>query len=519
MNATAYKETRFIQHIVGEDYKRWIKEFVLFDAGTGSGKTYFVLHILAPYIRSLKKTMLYLCNRRKLREEIEAEVKRLKLSNVSVMSYQKMQSLILEGKKLHAYEYIVFDEIHYLTSDAFNEYTDVAYTFLMSQLGKSVCILMSATAKSLFDTLIRDGQAEEKYRYRIVKNHSYVDKVYFYKAQALTTLIDSIRKDCPDDKIVVFCNSANRLLDMYDHYREGAHYFCSENNTLKQLDEINEPNCIVEYAHNHISFERPILFTTKVMDNGIDLKDETIRHVFTEIFDLDSMIQSLGRKRCLNPSQDHCTYYIKNYTVQAINCFKHQVDYHLRPMRLLIEDRAKFDKLYGGDLGKKLSKNKIIFGHVDKADPKSSALSIIDSGVISNSTLRINSMAHSKYEMQSQEIENMLELGYIAVASEWLGPELSSKAEELEIEPEKRDVFLEYLQKFKGQYLYKDERELLKQEFVKVGLRDRTMGINTLNGKLKDMKYPFTIISKKDRRRVIDGKMNFNYDKKYWMIE
>lgn len=47
------------------------------------------------------------------------------------------------------------------------------------------------------------------------------------------------------------------------------------------------------------------------------MADKTWRHIFSEILDVDSAIQALGRKRKVS-DDDHCTFYIKNYTGQEI---------------------------------------------------------------------------------------------------------------------------------------------------------------------------------------------------------
>ncbi len=136
------------------------------------------------------------------------------------------------------------------------------------------------------------------------------------------------------------------------------------------------------------------------------------------------------------------------------------------------------------------------------------------------SDMRINEMMYSKYVMREHEIASMLESGYITVAKKWLGSALSSKIELADVAPDTRDAFLEYLESITGQRLYKNERAMLKKEFEKLGLKDRSMGINMLNGKLKDKRYPYIITSRRDKKRVVEdgGKTNPNYGKTYWMV-
>lgn len=157
---------KYIGDLIGDKYKSWDNEFIVFDADTGTGKTHFILHTLALYMASQGKSMLYLCNRTALRQGLQVQVRRLRHHNIDVMSYQKLQVLIQEEEELKRYDYVIFDEIHYLTSDSFNEYTDVAWGYLMEQTG-NVCILMSATAKSFFSSLLVEGRVKEENWYSI----------------------------------------------------------------------------------------------------------------------------------------------------------------------------------------------------------------------------------------------------------------------------------------------------------------------------------------------------------------
>ncbi len=182
-------------------------------------------------------------------------------------------------------------------------------------------------------------------------------------------MIDHIRAARPKEKIVVFCNSAKRMLEMHGFYKNDADFYCSEHSRNPELNAICNPKCIVHYASNLISFEKPILFTTKALDNGVDLKDPAIRHIFTEIFDLDSMIQSLGRKRCLEAGEDRCNFYIKHYRNKNLQGYKSQTEQQLSPVRMFREDPAKFYETFGE--GKKravIRKSRIFYGHLWKRE-------------------------------------------------------------------------------------------------------------------------------------------------------
>lgn len=499
---------RYISDVIGESYRGWKNEFIILDSGTCSGKTFFVLNTLMQYAKLNKKSILYLCNRAKLRRDIQEKTKCIPECPIDVMSYQSLQKKINKKSYLRHYDYVVADEVHYLTSDSFNQYTDLTFDFIMKQRD-NITIFMSATAQSFFNMLKSKNKVKENRCYRIEKDYSYVGHVFFYNAKALPDIIDGILTQKPNEKIIVFCNSEKRMSEMHEIYKDKANYYCAEKSTSPKLREICDSNCIMHHSDDYITFPQPILFTTKVLDNGIDLKDTAIKHIFTEIFDLDSMVQSLGRKRALSAS-DTCDFYIKNYTKQGVLCFANQIENQIAPIRHLKSNEAEFNKVYGNDR-KLLKNNKILymsFGLKGSANNKART----------NGVVRINRMMYTKYALDSAEVKKMLDFGYATIACSWLGADLSAKVEMLDIVPQFRDLFLEYIDSIAGKKLFKEEQADLKAEFIKIGLRDRTLGIHTLNGKLKDMEYPYKIVSKRDRTRVTNGMRNPNRDTFYWLL-
>ena len=72
--ATPQPAKQYITDLVGEDYKNW-HGIVVLDAGTNSGKTYFILKTLLPWAYENRKRILILCNREALRNQIARDVK------------------------------------------------------------------------------------------------------------------------------------------------------------------------------------------------------------------------------------------------------------------------------------------------------------------------------------------------------------------------------------------------------------------------------------------------------------
>lgn len=527
------KLKKWVSNIIGTDYKRWKNEFIILDCGTGCGKSYFCLHILGSYAKSQQKKILYLCNRRKLRKQVFEEAKRLKLlGTIIVTSYQTLQRDIQDGKQIPYFDYIVADECHYFTTDAtFNDYTDVSYNYVMEQK-QSVVLLISATAKAFFRNLLEEKKVKEKNHYRLDKDYSYVDKLYYYQSDELTSIINDILENEPDSKIVVFCNVGERIIEMSKIYKEEAHYYCSKSSKdmkLKRIcgwiDEVNGKktkktnDCIKRYSDELITFEKRILFTTSVLDNGVDLKDERIKHIFTEIIDIDTMIQSLGRKRSLNEN-DTCTFYIREYQKKGIQGFINQTNWQLEPVKKYKENYQEFYNEYGNGKNRwRIQKNDIFYSFFKEKK--------------NIGQIKINECKYRKYMQNFNTFSAMKEIGHIAFL-EWILPdELRDKGEEIIINVKQIDSFMEFLKSLEGKMLFADDKEFIKEEFkttVAIKLSGKSIGISTLNGQLEDLYknlYPCRFYNEDadgkryiDKRRILkDGTTNPNRDKTYWILE
>lgn len=514
------KRKIWVSDIIGEDYKKWKNEYVVLDCGTGCGKSFFCIKVLGAYAKKQNKKILYLCNRRKLRNQIYEEVRKNGLLNVIyITSYQSLQKNIQKGKQFPNYDYIVADECHYFTTDAlFNDYTDVSYNYILKQK-ESVVIWVSATAKVFFDWLEKKNKVKKRNIYRIAKDYSYVKKLYYYQKDELITIIDDILENSLQEKIVVFCNSAGRMEELYKYYGDNANYYCSNTSSSMKLKKIcgydtktkRVKDCIVNNT-----FEKRMLFTTTVLDNGVDLKDENIKHIFAEIFDVDCLIQALGRKRSLN-KKDTCTFYIREFQPKAIQGFLNINNAQLEPVQLCKNNYQEFYAKYGnGQQRKRISKNKIFYSYFSEDKYLSK--------------IKINECKYNKYERDNNILSQMKELGHLPVLNYYLGKELASKSEYIVVDVKIIDMFMEFLKSLEGKRLFREDREHIKEEFESIGVKLRYTGINTFNGALDDNYkelYSCRFFSKDlegnmlidKRRKLDDGSVNPNRDKTYWVLE
>ena len=488
---------RYFTDLIGEKYKSWKDTKVILDGGTGSGKTYFVQNVLIPYVKLEKKKVLYLCNRRPLYDELLTEMK--KHTNVDLMLYQVLQEHLRNSDPIGHYEFIIADECHYLYTDAlFNEYTDLSYNFLLEQKN-NVVIFMSATAPTFFRDLQQFKIVDKKNVFTVPKDYSYVKNVYFYDGNDLVNVIDDIIQKHPNDKIIIFVNSMDRLKEIHDIYEDISYFMCSKSTKRKDILEFCTNDCIVQYEQDYITFDRKILVATKALDNGINIKDPAIKHIFCEIFDIDSAIQAIGRKRCIGEN-DTCNFYFKNYGKKAIARFLNINEQQYEPVKKYLQNKNNFLqelKENNVDIREFARENRIMYTDWDDKEQ-----------------IQINNVRYKKYRMDNNIIRRMRVTTYQAVLNQYLGAELVSKIKELEIITVAKDLFLEYLISVVGKKLFQEEQKVLKSKMRNfLGLNDRTMGIGVCNGKLSDCQYPYTIVSKQENSR-----QSSNYKKRYWMI-
>lgn len=132
---------RFISDEIGNEYQEWkLQNLVFLTAPTGSGKTTFVLEKLVEYAESRNAKILYLVNRKILREQIQDIIEkdiRYRVENVNevieVKTYQELEKQYKEGVgnpfyrryteaigemdkwkgKIHPCGIVVADECHY----------------------------------------------------------------------------------------------------------------------------------------------------------------------------------------------------------------------------------------------------------------------------------------------------------------------------------------------------------------------------------------------------------------------
>ena len=358
--ATPQPAKQYITDLVGEDYKNW-HGIVVLDAGTNSGKTYFILKTLLPWAYEHRKRILILCNREALRNQIERDVNRLGSIEVSyedydpalggivdkpaidnkyeytirVETYQWLETFLQRNEDaaktyLRSFDYIVSDEYHYMVTDAsFNDHVDASYEAIKELWTTKTCIFMSATARPFFDYWELRKMIPEGQHYRLPMDYRFVSSVkFFYRDD---DELDIIRRVQPGEKILVFVNTIAKLRKLRDTLKadgiEDVACLCSkyrqEAEEFDKLDDVLVGNVL----------QHQVTLTTTTLYNGVDMKDRALKCIVSELWNPLVNAQILGRKRPLDEG-DTCAVYLLHYPKERLEGELKKIEkYQLGPVK------------------------------------------------------------------------------------------------------------------------------------------------------------------------------------------
>lgn len=341
----------YVKDIVGRDYKNWKRgDCIFIDAPTGTGKTTFILDILLPYVKSQGTEILYLSNRFLLKEQIKAQMIKMQslpkefeykeleeFDGITVLSYQKLQVICeYQGERKYLdgrYRYIVCDEIHYLLEDAaFNPETLRTLRFLKQV--KEILICISATMEGLDELVMQEkygdtilwnsrrrcteyltqidisgylsaivGEYRHIYRYKLPRTVR-VNQIFSFRDYDL--IVETIRRSDDREKWLIFQSNKKKAEELRKRLGKQAHLISADNRSDAILKEL---------IHKE-KFSCRILISTKLLDNGVNVKDMQLKHIAIDSISKTEFLQMLGRKRLLS-DKDGFTLYIPQKSVRT----------------------------------------------------------------------------------------------------------------------------------------------------------------------------------------------------------
>lgn len=351
---------RWLVNGIEEDYKNWQPRGVVshqkasrifIESPTGTGKSSFVLDKLFPFAAEKNYNILYLANRSALNQQIRnAVARKLKVKEkikkdeatfylpesfccLTVINYQaiSLDSTALETF-LSDYAYIVFDEAHFFVEDSlFNAKTglllksvldaspDAVWIFLSATLDGSEELLLAAADKIQPNNLIDANLNKLVLRdHRIVYKNNYQSAVYtpsFFRG--IDDLMPVINRTV-GEKWLIFVSSIQRGKALQQRIKKEtgrkAVFLSSENKAGKRWEMLSAEE----------RYDEDVLIATKVLDNGVNIRDEDVRHIVIPFCDRTEFMQMLGRRR--THEGERVCLYVEVPTIQKINTLRHGVE-------------------------------------------------------------------------------------------------------------------------------------------------------------------------------------------------
>ena len=314
-------DTDSIKEALEEEVPYWrYWKAILIDAPPGRGKTSFVYEVLIPLAIKMNRNVLLVANRNALSLQMKLDVMELIGSplrdrltdlgiretdifgSVGIVSYHSLPRFLNDPENedwLDNVEYVVADECHYFASDSsFNDLTEWHLKLITKHFKRAIRVYMTGTS---WDVLrpIADAEMAIKYdkerackvhldreiiRYHWEQDHSHVDLRFFRDLEEIKQLI----LGNPNEKYMIFVDSRDSGRALADALgKDRATYLDAESKGTKEMTKLLKEQ----------TFDRQVLVTTKVLDCGINLWDNRLRHIVTVTDDRVSMLQMLGRKR------------------------------------------------------------------------------------------------------------------------------------------------------------------------------------------------------------------------------
>lgn len=516
----------YVSEVIKDSYENWnVGDCIFLEAPTGAGKTTFIIKELLPYAKRLNAKILYLSNRFLLKEQIKKEIAEKQglpteltwlesveeFDGITVMSYQKLQLLCQQERYVREinrrYQYVVCDEIHYLLEDsAFNPEIIRLVKFLKDISSCLICI--SATLGELKEWIVwekygfnvrymkwvRENDFSEYlmfpkryttimtliyttiYSYTIPA-HPVVEKVIYYAEQE--QILEIIEKCNRDEKWLVFQSNKTKAKELTKKLRDSAALITAED---------RENDTIAEIIHKG-KFSCKVLVSTKLLDNGVSLKDSQLKNIIIDTISRTEFIQMLGRKRCLN-ANDVVTLYIPKKSKKTFQGY-------LSPEMQEIYDLVEKDFASNEMIAKMLCDEKFY--------SKVRRFFTLEKGQLVK-----NPLAIEYYARQRQLVNKMItefasdEFAFIKEQLSWIDMEDTFDEENLYTFQQQEEAIShirEKLSKLVGYELYQSEQEKLrkfiteqtKESRLRIQKGNRLLGKKAINELLQEYNLPFQI--------------------------
>lgn len=478
------KVTDIITH---QEVEKWqLGDRILISAGTGKGKTYFVIDVLTDHANTFGGKILFLVNRTPLQQQIQLKLQELDKSDLmDVRTYQRVENEILQGAhNFNEYKFIVCDEAHYFFSDAqFNNKTNLVLNLIKDEVKDKVVILMSATPKLLKGYLKIDA----RFIYTLETDYTYIEGIYTYKKQDV--ILQMLQALPQGEKAIYFSKSVEKAYEVSQNL-ENASFICSNGNIkyARYTDTIELNN-----IQQNERFECQVLCCTTALDNGINIIDEQVKHIIVDVLDIDTVIQCIGRKRVVYVTE-RVKLYLREVDIRYANTIYNSVTKDL--------DQAVYLKKNGERAFRK------------KYHKQDYSKFLIDIGEDAISVNEAGAWKFRQIEQTCKAIKNK-EKTWLQMLFEQMGLD-NPNVENLESITDGKSL-TSYLQEIQDIPMFSEAqetfRETINQMLISIiSQNKRKLGLKTINQILKEFRVPFVLESKRENK----GEMR---NQRYWIVK
>ncbi|MGG1643677.1 DNA/RNA helicase [Paenibacillus sp. NRS-1782] len=524
MRIDDYKPKQNVTEKINGEEAEWKNgDIILISSGTASGKSFFIRNKLEELADQQNVNILLLVNRKNLYDQNKEAIE--DSSRIKVELYQTIENRLNNDEEydFSPYTYIVCDESHYFTTDSgFNDNSDDSLQAILG-LQSQIRIFMSATGHVLFSYIKDQYRRKLKqtgnkiWSYSIPRKFNQIASLSFYTDFYSIEKWIELKFNKADDKIIYFASSIQKAYELHLKY-DNSLFVCSKSSSKnrKYLKHVDDDQ--VESMVKQNRFDCKYLFTTTVLDNGFDLKDEQIKLIVCDLFDVDTMLQCIGRKRFKN-DQDKVHVVLLNRNNRNLNNYLNSVQMKLDEADAFIHGGVEEWKKLVGKFSRK--SNYIIKNNVSS-----------DGKYISKKTVsrvkylqavatrdRIKAMLDSNRETNEYReatggkkesdaymmyISNLLHKNRITVLEKMFDQE----------------ELCSYLDTIVGKRIYKEGQKQVIEKFDIKDYRGRLQkDISQLQTYLQSNRSKYAIASFSDNRKKLeDGSNNPHKGKRYWLI-
>jgi hypothetical protein len=318
-----------VAEIIGMEYKQWDSGTVVtISTQTGSGKSSFILHQLLDWARDHNMPILYLVNRKILKEQLKSRLaseiqaewaskcpRALLQDYISIRTYQEIEEGLKMGdaqqlkEALSRFRYVVYDECHYFRVDStFNPATSLSYNYLKKRFDYEIQIFMSATLgetswyfnlEKLADTpnaYIKMKRYEQRFYYSYEGETKY-DYIQLHQIKGEDEIPALIEKTGTQGKWLIFVDSVRKgeklekaikkNLGLEDGVIFVDARYKNDLQKIKQMEQLQQKE----------SISKRVVIATSVLDNGVSFQDEELNNIVIFADTWETFIQMVGRKR------------------------------------------------------------------------------------------------------------------------------------------------------------------------------------------------------------------------------